>query len=180
MDTTTRMVELIARLQTRMDARRDRLESFCKNGVQVEGWLKGELLYFLDTEKDAGRLSSFGREAPIHGRRKVDIRVVFDQSLPAWVELKHWLVGRQGDYRYDARFYFADSTSNGIKRDVEKLKITRDDKYVLALATANPGIDNWSEGVARFNEKFAPLQVSSLTDPRDYPADYFLGLLAVE
>ena len=179
MDTTSRMVELISRLNEVMNARRDRLESFCLNGVQVEGWLKGELLYFLDTEKAAGRLSNFKREATIHGRRKVDIWLAFDHSIPAWVELKLWLIGKQGDYLYDARFYFADSTSNGIKRDVEKLMITNEDEYVLVLATANPTVDKWSEGVARFNEKFAPFQVSSLTDPGDYPSDHFLGLLAV-
>ena len=180
MDTKTHMVELIARLKIRMDARRDTMVSFSKYGVQVEGWLKGELLSFLDTEKAEGKLLDFDREVTVQ-RRKIDIKLQFADSASAWVELKHWLIGQQKKAYWDVPYYFGDKTTNGIEPDVLKLKLTTTgDKYVLILATAGTTAEKWSEGVARFNKKFSSLCVSSLTDPRDYTAEYFLGLLAVE
>ncbi len=34
-----------------LETREVQLRSFCRHGVQVEGWLKGELLGFLDERK---------------------------------------------------------------------------------------------------------------------------------
>ena len=63
---------------------------------------------------------------------------------------------------------------------MEKLKLTSGSKFVLILATANPGAKDWCRGVEAFNSKFSPLRISSMTDPADFPAQYFLGLLAAE
>ena len=162
-----------------LDTRQEILECFCAYGVQLEGWLKGELLYFLDIEKTAGRLNDFDREASFgQGRRRVDIKITEEDGLATWVELKHWLIGYQRGYKYDAGFYFRDPSSVGIKPDVEKLMLAHGRKYLLTLMTANPGVEGWFGGLEVFNRKFAPLRVSPMTDPADYPAHYFLGLLA--
>ena len=69
----------------------------------------------------------------------------------------------------------------GIYNDVVKLgKITSGDKYILILTTENPDRgDNgdWSKGVDKFNQRFEPLQIRSLTDPSNFPQVHFLGLL---
>ena len=65
---------------------------------------------------------------------------------------------------------------------VKLTKIASDDKYIIILATKNPEYEkngDWSQGVDKFNQKFAPLQIKSLTDPSDFPQSYFVGLLEV-
>ena len=52
-------------------------------------------------------------------------------------------------------------------------------KYMLILATANPGEQDWQAGITRFNTKFSPYYLTSLTKPSDFPQAYFLGLLRV-
>ncbi len=181
MGSEAEITDLVYRFSEVLNPRRSILECFCRYGVQIEGWLKGELLHFLDTEKASGSLYEFDRETAFdEGRRKIDITLTDENSHITWVELKHWLIGLQRGDRYDANFYFGDSSSVGIKPDVEKLKLASGNRYVLVLATANPGADGWSKGVEHFNRKFSPLRITSLTNPRDYPTYYFLGLLSIE
>lgn len=174
------MTELVDRFRGVLDTRRDILECFCTYGVQLEGWLKGELLYFLASEKAHGRLYDFDREVGFgQGRRRIDIKITHDDHRLIWLELKHWLIGYQRGSRYGAGFYFGDSSAAGIKPDVEKLNLAYGRKHILILTTANPG-EEWYSGVERFNRKFAPAHILPLTNPADYPAQYFLGLLSVE
>jgi len=42
-----------------LETREVQLRSFCRHGVQVEGWLKGELLGFLDERKRQGKTTDF-------------------------------------------------------------------------------------------------------------------------
>ena len=181
MGSETQMIELVKRFQEVLDPRRGIMECFCNYGVQLEGWLKGELLYFLDTEKAGGRLYDFDREVSFgQGRRKIDIKITGENGPATWVELKHWLIGYQRGYKYDAGFYLRDPSPVGIKPDIEKLKLASGSKYVLTLMTANPGAEGWFCGVEAFNRKFSPLCISPMTDPADFPAQYFLGLLVTE
>ena len=181
LDSESQMIDLVRRFQETLDARRDILECFCNYGVQVEGWLKGEFLYFLDAEKARGRLYYVDREVSFgQGGRRIDIKITGESGVATWVELKHWLIGKQKGERYSAGFYLRDSSSAGIKPDVEKLKLTSGTKFMLILATANPGAKDWFRGVEAFNRKFSPLRISPKTDPADFHRQYFLGLLAAE
>jgi hypothetical protein len=90
------------------------------------------------------------------------------------------LIGYQKGTSYNAQFYFGDPSSVGIKSDVEKLSgISNGGKILLILTTANPGNGDWSTGVNKFNRKFSPLRLRSLTNPADFPKFYHLGLLEV-
>ena len=181
MGSETQMIELVERFQEALDARRDILECFCTYGLQLEGWLKGELHYFLEAERAGGRLYDFDREVSFgQGRIEIDIKITGENGLATWLELKHWMIGYQKGYKYDAGFYLRDSSSVGIKPDVEKLQLTPASRYMLILATANPGAKDWFRGVESFNRKFSPLRISPRTDPADFPPQYFLGLLAAE
>jgi hypothetical protein len=128
---------------------------------------------------------NFNREEPTSkGRRKVDFRLALPDEKGtqyAWLEIKHWLVGYQKGCKYDAVFYFSDSTSVGIAPDIRKLATIQDNhKYLLVLTSANPGENGWLNGVDRFNHKFAHPSLRSLTNPKDFPDYYFLGLLKIE
>jgi len=176
--------DMVTRFKAILDAHDKHLECFCHYGVQVEDWLKGELLCFLDEEKTVGRIVNFDREVQLDaGRKKIDLRLEIPAGssvLNAWIELKHWLVGYQKGYKLNAQFYFNDPTSVGIKPDAEKLvEVKEGSKYILILATANPGEKEWLNGIVRFNDKFSPLLLESLTNPTEFPQSYFLGLLEV-
>jgi len=186
MNTLSYMQDALTRFRVILDAHDKHLKCFDQHAVQVEGWLKGELLPFFLSEKDSGRLFDFNTECSCGlGRRRVDYRLELhsgDIETDVWIELKHFQIGYQGKDRWKASDYFSDK-SIGIHSDVEKLSsITDGDKYVLILATKNPEYDeprNWLKGVNKFNEKFAPLHISSHTLTTDFPQSYFLGLLEV-
>lgn len=174
--------DLVIRFKEVLKSKEDILECFCKYEVQLEGWLKGELLYFLHREKDAGRISHFDREVPMGmGRKRVDFKVGMAANsggLEAWIELKHWLIGDQKGIPYNAQFYFGDPSSVGIKSDAEKLNAIADgSKFLLVLTTANCGISDWLAGVDKFNRKFSSFYLESLTSPFDFPSSFYLGLL---
>jgi hypothetical protein len=175
-------LEMIVSLRQVMEDRSEHLLCFQKHGVQLEGWLKGELLHFMDHYKTTTKMANFTREEPFgKGRRKVDFCLEFPAekgSHIVWLETKHWLIGYQKGCKYEAPFYFLDSSSTGIFQDVRKLVNTPDsDKYLLILTTKNPGQALWFKGVKEFNQKFGPLGIKTLTYPDDFPDYYFLGLL---
>lgn len=177
------MREFVFRLKKYFDTRQDVLQCFCKHGAQVEGWVKGEMLYLLDSGVAINREVKFDREVSIGlGRKKVDFALTIendDDSERLWIEIKHWLIGYQKGTRWNASTYFADASSVGIKPDVKKLiDIPKGRKFLLILATANPGENDWSSGIKKFNSKFQPLYVKSLTNPNNFPPFYFLGLLS--
>lgn len=174
---------MVIRFRETLDAHEKHLECFYHYGVQVEGWLKGELLNFFDREKTDGRLVEIDREVLCGvGRKKVDYFLVVPSgiiALPIWIELKHWHIGYQKNELWQAHNYFGDK-SIGIYSDVEKLSsITEGDKYVLILATQNPGCEDWPKGVDKFNKKFKPLHVRSCTETSDFPPSYYIGVLEV-
>lgn len=184
MSTVDYLQSIVTRFRLIMDEHDKHMKCFDEHAVQVEGWLKGELLPFFDSEMTDSRLVNFNTEVTCgHGR--VDYQLIVPDGLIAvevWIELKHFQIGWQGEDRWIASNYFIDK-SIGIYRDVDKLtKIASGDKYVLILATKNPEYEkngDWSQGVDKFNQKFTPLQIKSLTDPSDFPQSYFVGLLEV-
>lgn len=162
-----------------------RLKCFQKYEVQVEHWLKGELLYFLDGEKRHGRLSHFDSEVPAYlrkGSKQVDLKLTLEEEgsvSDAWIELKHWLRVYQR-IPYTPKSHFRTKTW-GILEEVDVLsKIPTGSKYILILYTPNPGSADWREGVECFNRNFRPLSVSPLTDAQQFPDAYFLGLLKIK
>jgi len=173
------MERLVPHLRDHFDPLQDRLLCFAKYGVQTEGWFKGEMLFFLDKLVERGIVTTFDREV----RREtvlVDLQVRLNQLH--WLELKHWLIGKQKGTTYGASFYFRDRSSVGIIRDVSKLLAcpAGDPRWLLILASANPGVEAWRRGVEGFNDKFKPIRVTSHTDPGEFPTSYFLGLLSVD
>lgn len=189
------MKTLVSRLAEYLRTREQHLRCFNIQGYesQVEGWFKGELLYFLDREKREGRLPDRKRENvvyfdddPMNAKKGtkclVDVVLQFDKtesSRVSWVELKHW-IGCQKNTPYNPSSYFCQYN----KSDIKKLsKIPKSgDKFMLVLYTPKPNPKKWNDGVNNFNKKFSKnLQCSlkPLTEPDDYPDYFFLGLLRV-
>ena len=187
MSTLNYMMDVVARFRMVLDAHDMHMKLFDLHAVQVEKWLQGELLPFFDADKTDGKLLNYwpeswpqSRTGP--SRKRIDYELeLLDGTVmtKVWIELKHFQIGFQKRVYYKASGYFA-SKSYGVHDDVAKLReVTVGDKYILVLATKNPGRYDWSRGVDKFNEKFSPLRIQSHTDPSDFPATYFLGLLEV-
>lgn len=184
MSTIFETTELVGRLRQHMARRPEPLRAFRRHGAQVEGWFKGEMLCFLDGEREAGRVTAFEREAIAPGprsRRRIDYRVAFRSNggvVTAWLELDHWLIGRHKQQTYEARPRLQDAGASGVRHAVERLlEVRGGDKFLLVLMTGNPGEADWTAGIGKFNEKFRPLDIDPLTRTADYPDDFFLGLL---
>lgn len=179
MEIEDRLLALISDLRKVLDDHVEQLKCFIRAESQFEYWFKAELFYFLEIEKGKHLIKDFEREVRLNNRQRVDFRITFG-SYPniddAWVELKHWLIGYQKGTKYDLDSYFTDEQSS--IQDVEKLFLTPEGpKYLLVIATRNPGHDKWVEEIKRFNVRNAPFYVRAVTDPKDYPETYFIGLL---
>jgi len=179
------VLNLILGFSQALETREGHLQSFCRHGIQVEGWLKGEFLGFLDEQKRQGKIIDFEREEKLLSdkRKRVDFRLALKTETGtrvAWIEIKHWLIGQQNSVTYDPSFYFGDPSSAGVNQDVRKLAIVQNEgKYLLVLATANPGDEEWQRGVTKFNKKFDPFHLETLNRPADFPDCFYLGLLKV-
>ena len=183
---------LVSRFAEYLRRSEQKLRCFHKYESQVEGWFKGELIYFLDQEKLEGRLPNFEREKKLYihvgdkrKRMQIDFVLHFaetDRSRDSWVELKHW-IGTQNNTNFSPSQYFRvpSKRSDSCAQCVERLlAIPEDgDKFMLVPFTPKPGSKDWNAGVRDFNTMFAPLAVRSLTNPDDYPDYFFLGLLRV-
>jgi len=182
MDTANYLLDFIARFRVILNTHEGQFKCFDKYAIQVEGWLKGEIAYEFDCEKNAGELDYFAPEVNFDsGRRKVDCKLIL-RGTPIWIELKHWQIGYQDEERWKASNYFG-SKNIGIYNDVDKLrKIKEGDKYLIILATKNPECEehgDWEKGLDKFNQRFIPLHIKSYLNPADFPPSYFLGLLEV-
>jgi hypothetical protein len=187
MSTLDYMMDVVARLRMVLDAHDRHMRLFDLHAIQVEGWLKGELLHFFDAEKTNGKLHNYWSESPPEyqtgpSQKRIDYELeLLDGTTmtKVWIELKHFQIGYQKEECWKATDYFV-SKSYGIHGDVAKLReVVVGDKYILVLATKNPGRDDWLRGVNKFNEKFSPFHIQSHKDPSNFPATYFLGLLEV-
>ena len=112
---------LVFRFRDYLKEKHEPLACFTSSGVQVEGWLKGELLTFLTREMNQQLISDFDREVKCgDGFKKVDLTVSFAKQDRHWIELKHQLIGYQKGVFYASENYLKDRT-NGILADVAKL-----------------------------------------------------------
>lgn len=188
MRTIDYMMDVVARFRMVLDAHNTLMKLFDYYAIQDEGWLKGELLNFFESEKASGKLSDYWPESPPEsktpaGGKRIDLELeLLDDTTvtKVWIELKHFQIGCQKEQCWNAYDYFAGKSTWGIYGDVAKLReIVSGDKYILVLATKNPGHEDWSRGVDKFHEKFSHLHVRSHTDPSNFPTTYFLGLLEV-
>ncbi len=154
------------------------MRCFTEQGVQVEAWFKGELLFALNSCREKHAVQCFDREVKaLEGRKGIDLKVMSNGLH--WVEIKHWLIGMQRSNKWAPSNYFADRT--GVVNDVDKLLRIEGSatRWLLILNTANPGPVAWQAGLDDFNRKFVPRRLLSLTDPADFPLSYCLGLLQV-
>ena len=99
MNTDNNIKKIVLELKKHFDDKNGIFTCFCTQGVQIEGWLKGELLYFLSQLKETGKINDFDREvkSPV-SNQKIDFKLELKTNNNIeiiWLELKHWLIGYQ-------------------------------------------------------------------------------------
>lgn len=171
----------ISQFRSTLDQHIMHLKCFDEYAIQVEGWLKGELVHLFDSEKRAGRLADFQTERGTEslGKKRIDCCLTLRDTSIIWIELKHWQIGLQKKQQWKASNYFS-SKSIGIYYDAKKLSdVNIGYKCIMILATKNPEHEDWQTGLDTFNRNFEHLRLYSCTEPVNFPESYFVGLLEV-
>ena len=175
------MEQLIRNIQNHLQGKQEQLLTLERDEFQCEGWFKAELLTFLHCNGGENNIQSYEREVKHDslGRKRIDLKISVGQDTH-WIELKHWLLGRQRQNNWTAKGYFGDQ-HNGIYNDVSKLSLLPDhNRWLLIFISRKPTIDEWNAGIKRFNEKFDPLWISSVIGPINGTERFSCGLLRVE
>jgi len=199
MSTTDYMKDVVRRFSKTIDEHNTHMRLFADYHVQVESWLKGELLNFFEGEKNDGKLKCYRPEARAgDGKKKVDylLKLTNPAGRKVWIELKHLLIGRQPSQKpmlgcqptqeppQGQEWHFTsycNTSPPGFYGDIMKLRdITEGDKYILFLATKKPDCENWSVGMHKLKERLKGcVHIESCTDCAPCPSTYFLGLLEI-
>ena len=151
----------------------DRLECFSRYEFQAEGWLKGELVALFHGMKSRREILDFNREIATDGEGRIDLAVDLSSGRH-WLELKHWLIGRQKDQTWNPKDYVWD-----LENEIRKFTAVRAGKraWVAVLCTRNPGVETWSDALRDFNAENTPQALACEDDPSTYPGSYFLGII---
>ncbi len=171
---------LIPHIRAHFDSLADRLATFDRHEFQVEGWFKGELIHLLNRDSAMLGIARVDREVKVNGG-KVDVAAFLADGRTVWIELKHWRIGLQRGTKWTFTGTVRDPSAFGLVKDVSKLASARcrGSGFALVLCTANPGREDWNQGLIHLNAKLAPSRVEAMSDPADYPASHFLGVLRV-
>lgn len=153
-----------------------RLKIFNVQGIQVEGWMKGEMLYVFAQLKDRGIIEKYDREVCIKqkSRKKCDLQITME-SKKYWIELKNWVLMQKG-LRYTPKWYF--SQKDYLYNDFIKLRDIpeTDEKWFAVIYSGKPSDNEWAEGMDIFSQRFN-LEAIPIAFPRDYPEEYYLALM---
>jgi hypothetical protein len=185
------MHTILLHIRQHFDGMTQKLDAFAEHAVQVESWFKGECLALAMILQKLDIITGFAREVRLPTGSRVDLRL--DRpGASHWIELKHWLVGRQKDTTYSCKGYLGD-LDLGCRADVAKLKsipaitaepvATTNQIWLWLFMTRNPGQPDWEAGIARFNERFntgdTRLKIHPITSADHFPDSWFLGLAEV-
>ena len=174
------MNRIITSIQQHFLGLEDRLRAFTKQGVQVEGWFKGEMLCLLDVLKQTKSIYNFDREVTYgQSRRKADFGVQIRPREPmAACELKAWLVGQQKGVEWGVTDFVRESASASIVGDLKKLKTWKKGKrFFCAFCYANPGQAQWDLAMHSLRENYPQFRIRVHTSPHDFPDYFFIGLV---
>src|SRR5262249_28744856 len=136
------------------------LSVFYKHEAQFEKWLQGELLHLLDANAARLGIERIVNEVKVPGGQ-IDLSVHFGDGSAAWIELKHWHIGRQKGSLWRVADCMGCVDAFGLTKDVQELTTggRLGSGFAWLLFTANPGVEDWMRGVAAFNRRSAPLHV---------------------
>lgn len=162
----------------------ERIAAFINYNRQVEGWFKGELLTIGMRLEKTGQILALKPDERIDrtlGKHNVDLCFITSKDARVWIELKHWYLGKYSSgARWNATAYFTQRTSGTPNNFVNKLSSNwRELTYMLLVTTPRPDLEDWSRGLARFRAQHPNRKIRDLTNPKDFPTKYYVGLISV-
>lgn len=121
--------------------RLDTIEVINNNEMQVEGWLKAELTYFLSKKKINLHVETEKKNDP-NKKTKIDLYIE-SQDNKAWIELKFW-IGNQKNQLYKLSSTYFPLKAGYIKNDLIKLRnISEPNKYFIIFYSNLPKEENY-------------------------------------
>ena len=183
-----------------LDKKKKTLRLFSHYGFGSEGWLKTELINFFDMNKLRFGIEEIYQEVrfPIKGKNKVvDLVLKSTTQLKSkfvCIELKQWgsnFKQRTKTYKkgsiefgknqiWDIRNTFSSQKNCTFKKILELRQEFNANiiLYLLILFTNRPSKEEWASGVAYLKEHFLNKFIS-LSDPKNFPEEYFIALFKV-
>jgi hypothetical protein len=158
-----------------LKGKQKQMSCFYKYEFQNEGWLKGEFIFLLDKMKADGRILDFERESIAIGRKKIDLTVDLGDGRH-FIELKHWLIGKQKNQVWGPNSYFSE-----LENELYKFKAIKagEKGWICALCTKNPDAEKFNSAMERFNGENSPCKLYAEDSPTDYPETYYFGVINV-
>lgn len=146
-----------------------RAELFARTGrSSAEGWFKGELMQVLESSKAA---DSWRPDVPIakdHPQR-CDFRIVAG-GQPLWLEVKTVINPAQAANEFGGL-----GRGAGFADDLVKLlRVSEGDRAVLLFVLPRPDPAQWSELLATYQRRIAPIGFRELTAIEAYPAPLYV------
>ncbi len=176
------IADLVAELRLVLQAHTEHMVAFREVEKNLEDWFKGEMIVVLRRMKAAGTLTDYRVEpyTDAESKRRYDF-VVPEPPRAHAIENKTWLIGTQKDQVWDAHRYLFGETGKAHRLEMDKLlEWEGGERFLLWFCYANPGQEAWDATLDAFEGKFAAYRFDRLSQPRDYPPEFFIGLLRLK
>jgi len=159
-----------------LKGKRKQIDCFDTYAFQAEGWLKGELVFALHKIKEEGTILDFYREFTALGRKKIDLAVDLSDGRH-WIELKHWLIGKQKDQEWGPNAYVSD-----LENEITKLKAVKagHNGWIAVLCTRKPNVEQFNTAINRSNREYAPCKLVVIDDPNNYSLEYYFAAIKIK
>lgn len=153
-----------------------KIEAFTHAQRQVEGWFKGELIWFL-----TGGANVWEAEVPFpHDRRKRCDFMVDVEGTPVYLELKALYHGQQRSARFGLGIYLYKDTV-GIWGDVLKLSRLRVGLgYSLLFIYPRPDPKSWSRQIEQYKQRIEPIRLREASQVSEYPPELYICKLEIK
>jgi len=166
-----------------------RAETFARHGRGVaEGWFKGEMMALLEALVKDGTVDAWRADVPIaeDNRQRCDFRITAGGSA-LWLEVKTLVQPAQASSEFGG-LGKGDAPSTpavaglrtGFADDLVKLMRVREgERGVLLFVVPRPEPAQWSELLAGYARRIAPLGFEELSAVGEYPEALYVCKLAV-
>jgi len=143
----------------------------------AEGWFKVEMIALLDSLAKDGTIDDWRSDYPIteEGKQRCDFRIVI-VGKPLWLEAKTLI----DPARQAADMGFI-GKSAGFADDLVKLmRVPDPDRAVLLFVLPRPSPAQWSDLLATYARRIAPLAFDEQSRIEDYPDALYVCKLALK
>ena len=138
---------------------------------EAEGWFKAETMHVLETLTKDGTIDGWRANVPLseEAKQRCDFRIVAN-GKPLWLEVKTLVEPARA--AADMGFI---GKSGGFTDDLVKLlRVPDGDRAVLLFVVPRPSPAQWTDLLATYQRRIAPITFSEQTAIADYPEELYV------